>query len=132
MSRPAMKISSATVVLLLLIVSFGCETDPNLGGLVQTCITFVPLAPPADGVVAPLSSDTSDCAVAEVELVVTGVDDIWSAHFEVDYPSGFSQIFEVVDRRPGSLHRFFPSTTRRRRTTKSRKRSTLSCTRGLR
>ena len=92
------KSMAVVATILLLAVICGCETDPNLGGLVQSCIVFVPLGPPADGVVAPLSSDTSDCAVAEVELVVTGIDDIWSTSFEVDYPSGISQIFfDVVD-----------------------------------
>jgi hypothetical protein len=35
--------------------------------------------------------------VAEVELVVTGIADVWSTSFEVDYPSGIAFVVQAVD-----------------------------------
>jgi hypothetical protein len=32
-----------------------------------------------------------------VDFVVTGVTDVWSVYFEIDYPSGFSQILPTQD-----------------------------------
>jgi len=91
------KTSIVVMTIFMLAVIPACSTDDPVGGLQPVCITFVPDADPTLGEVAPVWSDTSDCAVAEVELVVTGVTDVWSTSFEVDYPSGIAFVVQAVD-----------------------------------
>jgi hypothetical protein len=80
----------------LLAALSGCSTDDDVGGLVPSCITFIPVKDPTPGEVTSVWGSESTCERAEVELVVSGVDNIWSAEFEVHYPVGISQ-FAAVD-----------------------------------
>jgi len=90
-------LTKTTGVLLLLAVLCavaGCSPKDNLGGLNPTCIYFNAGTPAAVEVVA-VVSDLSDCNTAVIELVVTGVDNLWGVSFELDYPSGISQVFPI-------------------------------------
>jgi hypothetical protein len=86
-------------LLLLLALGPGCETDEPSGGLVTSCLTYTAEKDPTEGeVTSALYEDFSDCGTAVVELVLTGVEDVWSVQFHVVYPYAISQIREdVVD-----------------------------------
>lgn len=79
----------------LLAASAGCQTNDSVGGLTPSCITFIPVKDSTPGEVTSVWGSESTCETAEVELVVSGVSDIWSAEFEVHYPVGISQFFKV-------------------------------------
>ncbi len=83
-------------LLLLLILAWGCEDDSDLG-LGLSCITFVPNAVPTDGEVVAQRSADSGCDVVVVELVVTGVADVFAASFEIDFPDEFTLISQDLD-----------------------------------
>ncbi len=83
-------------LLLLLVLSWGCEDDSTLG-LGVSCITFVPDTVPTDGEVVAQRSDDSGCDVVVVELVVTGVTDVFAASFEIDFPQAFALISQDLD-----------------------------------
>ena len=83
-------------LLLLLVLSWGCEDDTTLG-LGVSCITFVPETDPTGGEVVAQRSSDSGCDVVVVELVVTGVDDVHSASFEIDFPDEISLISQDLD-----------------------------------
>ncbi len=83
-------------LLLLLVLSWGCEDDSDLG-LGLSCITFVPDAVPTDGEVVAQRSSDSGCDVVVVELVVTGVPEVFGASFEIDFPEEISLISQDLD-----------------------------------
>ncbi len=83
-------------LLLLLVLGSGCEDDSDLG-LGLSCITFVPNAVPTDGEVVAQRSADSGCDVVVVELVVTGVADVFAANFEIDFPNEFALISQDLD-----------------------------------
>jgi hypothetical protein len=83
------------VLAVVLVASAGCETDDSVGGLTPSCITFIPVKDPTAGEVTSVWGSESTCERVEVELVVSGVDDIWSAEFEVHYPVGIAQFVSV-------------------------------------
>jgi len=80
---------------LLLLVFFGCSTDDS-GGLDDSCLAFVPSQQRTDGEVTAVLAADSSCDLAILELVVTGVSDVWSVQFELDYPIALSQ-FAFID-----------------------------------
>lgn len=83
-------------LLLLLVLAWGCEDDSNLGfGL--SCITFVPNAVPIAGEVVAQVGAESGCDVVVVELVVTGVADVFAASFEINFPDAISLISNDLD-----------------------------------
>jgi hypothetical protein len=93
LSRTVLKISSVAALVFLLALAPGCETDEATGGLIPTCIQFIPDQDPTPGVATLAVDDTlSDCDAAVVELVVTGVDKVWGVSFELNYPAGIAQI----------------------------------------
>ena len=99
-SRPGFgkwrRVLALSGLMLLLAPGWGCEDDTDLG-LGVSCITFVPDAVPTDGeVVARLGAESS-CDVVVVELVVTGVPDVFAASFEIDFPQEFSAISVNLD-----------------------------------
>jgi len=78
-------------LLLLLVFAAGCEDDDTLG-LGVTCITFVPDAVPTAGEVVARRAAESDCDVVVVELIVTGVENVYATNFDIDYPQQFALI----------------------------------------
>jgi len=97
LTRSVTKTTGALLLLALLCAAAGCSPNDNLGGLVPTCISFTPATTPTAGEVVAVSSDLSDCDTAVIELAVSGVDNLWGISFEMDYPSGISQVFPFVD-----------------------------------
>lgn len=87
---------AALAVAVLLATSSGCETDDSVGGLQPSCLTFISVKDPTPGEVTSVWGSESTCTFMEVELVVSGVSDIWSAQFEVHYPAGISD-FAALD-----------------------------------
>jgi hypothetical protein len=85
------RVLATLAVCALLAVSPGCNDDSGSSGLVASCIRFDREKPPTSGEVTSVWGSESTCDTVEVELVVSGVADIWSAEFEVVYPVGISQ-----------------------------------------
>jgi hypothetical protein len=72
----------------------GCSEDDE-AITTPACVSLIPLAQPADGaVVARLGADSS-CDVAEIELVVTGVDDLLGAAFRLSYTANLAFLFQI-------------------------------------
>jgi len=68
-----------------LVGTAGCNNDePNLG-LEPVCVTFLPDSEPIPGNVVARYGAGSICDTADVELVVTGVDNVYGASFTVEY-----------------------------------------------
>jgi hypothetical protein len=89
---------TALVLLGALLWATGCSTDENSAGLAPNCISFVPDIgddPPPSGEVTALFGPDSTCNTLDLQLVVSGVDDIFSAQFEIVYPTGIAQVFQV-------------------------------------
>jgi hypothetical protein len=84
---------AALALTVSLAVSTGCHTADSVGGLTPSCIRFVPAKDPTSGEVTAREGAGSTCGTAEVELVVSGVDAIWSAEFEVRFPLGITRVF---------------------------------------
>ena len=83
-------------LVLLLALCGGCEDDEGLG-LDASCVAFIPDSVPTPGeVVAQVGADSS-CEIVIIELIVTGVDDIWGASFEPIYPGGTVLISQDID-----------------------------------
>lgn len=85
----------ACALVAVVTLAAGCSTDDDIGGFSVSCLTFIPAEVPTTGEVTSVWGLESTCSQTEVELVVTGVDDIWSASFEVDYPEelmGFAAV----------------------------------------
>ncbi len=83
-------------LLLLLVLGSGCEDDSDLG-LGVSCITFVPDAVPTAGEVVARLAANSSCDIAVVELVVTGVADVFGASFEIEYPNQMALLAQDLD-----------------------------------
>jgi hypothetical protein len=89
------RIPATLAVCVLLAVAPGCNDDSGSSGLTASCITFIPAQGATPGEVTSVWGSESTCDTVEVELEVSGVDDIWSAEFEVVYPVSVSQFLAL-------------------------------------
>ncbi len=83
-------------LVLLLALCGGCEDDEGLG-LDASCVAFIPDSVPTPGEVVAQVGEDSSCEIVIIELIVTGVDDIWGASFEPIYPGGTVLISQDID-----------------------------------
>ena len=72
-------------VLVLLLVSQGCSDDSTGGVLADPCLDYSPSGAAAAGTVTTRLADGSDCLQARVEIVATGVVDVWSLETTVTF-----------------------------------------------
>jgi hypothetical protein len=91
----------ALVLLPALALLPACDTDESTGGLSPSCITLIPAKVPPEGqdaidgeVIAVWGAD-STCDAIEVEFVISGIDHVWAASFEVVYPAGIAGLARI-------------------------------------
>ena len=71
--------------MLAALASFSCGSDRDDGAARLVCIQFRPAAAPAPGTVAAIDGAGSVCGVADLELVITDVPDVFAAAFTVTF-----------------------------------------------
>jgi hypothetical protein len=84
--RDAVGLASAFAVILALLLPVpGCSEDETGGVLVAPCLDFNPGTMPVSQTVTTRLSDDSSCNVAALEIVATGVDDVWALDTTVTF-----------------------------------------------
>ena len=95
--RTAAKLTTLLALVFVLGLATGCESDEP-AGLSPVCIEFVSDLEPVSGEVVAVRNEGSVCDTAVVDLIVSGIDDVWSAQFEIVHPDLISQVFvDVAD-----------------------------------
>ena len=87
---------------LCLIGASGCSSDTTV--FIPSCLFFEGDQAPASGIVVPQTNeDSSSCSLIVVELLVSGVDDIFGAEFTFTYPVVSTQFIDIVSTTGASL-----------------------------
>jgi len=74
------------LVLVLLLAGQGCSNDDPTGGvLANPCLDFDPDGAAVAGAVTTRLSDDSTCTLVTVEIVATGINDVWSLDTTLTY-----------------------------------------------
>ncbi len=87
---------------MLVALSLPVSAAPGCGGggtpaAAPRCATFTPAAMPAAGTVTTESDLSSTCDIVKLNVMVTGVDNVWSAGFKVRYPSNLLTFLDADD-----------------------------------
>lgn len=85
--RPRRAAFLAPAVTLLLLVGQGCGGDGGSGVSENACIEFTAASSSASGNVITRASADSTCSLLVLEVVATGIDDVWALSTSVSYDS---------------------------------------------
>lgn len=84
-TRPESRSALLVLVLFLLLVGQGCSDDSSGGVLTDPCLDFTAAGPAVAGAVTTRLGDESTCTLATLEIVATGIDDVWSLDTTVTF-----------------------------------------------
>jgi hypothetical protein len=82
---PVGRSALVALIAVFLLVAPGCSDDETGGVLVDPCLDFTPESASVPGAVTTRLADESTCTLATLEIVATGIDDVWSLDTTVTY-----------------------------------------------